>query len=100
MINKVSDNDPVKGKMLELFDAMPEPLQLKWDSPDLAANWLTIMQSSDHPQRKQVVDTIQAHYQSLKKRWSDHDQQLKDRLDWTLFFRENYRKIVALAKAK
>ncbi len=99
-INKVSDNDPVKAKMLERFDAMPEPLQLKWDSPDLETNWLTIMQSADHPQRKQVVDTIQAHYQSLKKRWKDHDQQLKDRLDWTLFYRENYRKIVELAEAK
>jgi ABC-type Fe3+ transport system substrate-binding protein len=98
-INSVSDSHLNKAKMIELFDAMPDPLVLKWDSQELAANWLTIMQSTDHPQRKQVVDSINAHYQALKQRWSDHDQQLKDRLDWTLFFRENYRQIVELAKA-
>lgn len=89
---------PKSEQMWALFDAMPEPLILKWDSPDLEANWLSIMQSTDDPRNKQVIATINAHYKALSDRWKDHDQQLKDRLDWTLFYRENYRQIVALSK--
>lgn len=89
---------PQIAAMWELFDAMPEPLELKWDTPELARDWNKIVQSKDDPRRKQVVDTIKAHYHSLSDRWKDHDQKLKDRLDWTLFFRSNYRKIVEMGK--
>jgi ABC-type Fe3+ transport system substrate-binding protein len=95
VINDHPDH-PQIAQLWELFDAMPQPLQLQWDSPELAANWMKIMQSDNDPRRKQVVDTITAHYKALATRWKDHDQQLKDRLDWTLFFRGNYRKIVAI----
>ncbi|MBL4702011.1 MAG: ABC transporter substrate-binding protein, partial [Phycisphaeraceae bacterium] len=90
-------NHPKIKKMWELFDAMPVPLQLKWDSIEIAQQWEQIIESENDPRRDQVVVSMKSHYNALKKRWQDHDQMLKDRLVWTLFFRENYRKIVKMA---
>ncbi|HAI12277.1 MAG TPA: hypothetical protein DCM28_11270 [Phycisphaerales bacterium] len=92
-------NHPKITEMWALFDAMPQPLVLNWPTTELQTNWQSIMQDKNHKQHQQVVDTIREHYLSLKTRWKDHDQQLKDRLEWTLFFRGNYRKIVEMGKA-
>lgn len=88
---------PNRKKMLELFDAMPEPLMLTWPDKELADEWPKALGDPSHTRHKDAAATLKQFMDALNKRWKDSDQQLKDRLEWTLFFRGNYREIVRLA---
>lgn len=91
---------PRRARMLELFDAMPPELTLTWPDADLASHWQAILADAKHPRQAEAAATLKKFVDGLSARyngWKDADRLLKDRLEWTLFFRENYRQIVALA---
>ena len=87
-------NPQVRAQMLELFDAMPPRLTLAWDDEGLARNWRDILDDPDHPRREEVVDELDA----LRRRVTDGWPELTDddRIEWTRFFRNNYRQIVRM----
>ena len=67
----------------------------------LEGKWLEILETNDHPRRKEVAKALGDFSKSLTERYAGEkgqDQLLRDRQRWTLFFRDNYRQIVALAK--
>ena len=92
---------PQRARMLELFDLMPDDIALKWPDAELEGKWLEILETNDHPRRKEVAKALGDFSKSLTERYAGEkgqDQLLRDRQRWTLFFRDNYRQIVALAK--
>ncbi len=96
-INQTSPDDPRRARMFELFDAMPAELTLTFADAELTAQWRTILEDKNHARHKEVSDTLQAFVRSLDERYKgfrDQDKLLEDRLNWTRFFRNNYRLIV------
>lgn len=92
---------PQRAKMLELFDAMPDDLILRWPDPELAATWRQVLETPDHPRKKEAVKILGDFSKSLTERYKVEkggDLLLADRQRWTLFFRDHYRQIAALAK--
>ncbi|WP_145077473.1 ABC transporter substrate-binding protein [Poriferisphaera corsica] len=99
VINRVEDGNPVKGEMLRLFDAMPKELVVDWPSDELRDQWLLILEDEDDLRRDEVLGVLDGFVKGLKGRYKKNpDLKLQDRLAWTLFFRENYRRIVELEK--
>ncbi len=96
-IHNAGPQHPRYTEMLALFDAMPPELTITWPDAELADNWHAILQSDHHPRRAEVVKVLDAFTNALRSRWSDDDQQLRDRLAWTAFFANNYDQIVKLA---
>lgn len=92
-------NSSTKSAMLALFDAMPEDLTMKWPDEELAKGWHEILESKDHPRRAEVVKIINGFMDGLNKSYNGFkgDALLPARLRWTMFFRENYRKIQAMS---
>ncbi|MCC6579116.1 MAG: extracellular solute-binding protein [Phycisphaeraceae bacterium] len=88
---------PRHAEMTRLFDAMPDPLALTWPDAEMAGNWAACMADAKHPRHAEAAAILKQFTKQLSQRWKDRDQQLRDRLEWTLFFRENYRKIVRIA---
>ena len=93
-ILRTPTDHPDKAEMLGLFDAMPPELVIPWPTEAMAMDWQSILADADHPQHDQVVTVLNAFAERLNAR-SD-DEKLKDQLRWTLFFRDNYRKVAAL----
>ncbi len=89
---------PRYDEMVRLFDAMPPTLTLNWPQPELATQWREIIEQPEHPRYAEVAHVLKDFMGTLDKRWKDPDQMLRDRLDFTLFFRENYRQLIALAQ--
>lgn len=88
---------PKKQKMLDLFDAMPPQLQVDWPSEDIAENWAAIIRNPDDPRNATVVETLADFKNKLRgDRDATHMDKLKQKLEWTLFFRDNYRRIVEM----
>ena len=85
--------------MLVLFDEMPADLTMKWPDEELAKGWREILDSKDHPRRAQVVELLNGFMGGLNKSYKGFkgDALLPARLRWTMFFRENYRKIQAMS---
>lgn len=95
-INATPDG-PKKQQMLELFDAMPEQLTIDWPSEDIEANWAVIINDPQDPRHATVVETLKAFKNKLRgDRNASHMDKLRQKLQWTLFFRDNYQKIVEL----
>lgn len=88
---------PRRSEMLALFDAMPPELTLTWPDADMASNWQAYLDDGSHPRHGAAAEGLGLFVKTLTARWKDGDQQLKDRLRWSLFFRDNYRRIVAIA---
>lgn len=85
-------------EMLRLFDAMPPELILDWNGDDeLRANWQTIVENPNHPRHAEAAAALKAFSDSLAKLTGDADELLRKRLEWTLFFRANYQRMVELA---
>ncbi|MCX5658830.1 MAG: extracellular solute-binding protein [Planctomycetota bacterium] len=91
---------PRRARMLELFDAMPPELTIVWPDAELAQQWQAILPDAKHPRQaeaaahlKKFVDGLAARYNG----WKDADKILSDRLAWTIFFRGNYKQIIAIA---
>jgi iron(III) transport system substrate-binding protein len=99
-INRLPADDPRRTKMLALFDAMPEPLDLDraWPDEQLQRNWQSILADKFHPRHAEARKVLTDFVGALKDRWSDRDRKIQDRLEWTRFFRANYRKIVAMGQ--
>lgn len=93
-ILRTPDDHPHKAEMLRLFDAMPAALTLTWPDEAMAADWHTMLSDVDHPRHAEAARTLRDFLSRLYAR--DEDQRLKDTLAWTLFFRDNYRKIASM----
>lgn len=95
-INATPDTDPRKADMLRLFDAMPPELTLTWPDDDLAAHWREALDDENHPRHRDAAQTLAGFKATLAARKGD--QVLRDRLNWTAFFRDNYEQIVRLGE--
>lgn len=95
-LQRTPEADPRKAKMLELFDALPEELTLRFPDPAMEAAWLGILSAPGDPRRPAVVAALQAFSKSLDERVKQPEALQRDRQRWTAFFRANYRAIVAM----
>ena len=93
-IRNTPGSDPRKAEMLALFEAMPEDLMLVWPDKALATDWPTIIADPQHPRYSEAAAGLADFAKRLGS--ADRDEALQNRLRWTAFFREHYRKIVAL----
>jgi len=87
-----------RESMLQLFDTMPSELTLTWADPSLTTQWKSIMDDPNHPRRAEVVAQLKQFSDRLNNRYKGPtaaDDKLRDRIRWTLFFQENYRKIAS-----
>ncbi len=86
-----------RRRMLELFDQMPPELTLTWPDERLAASWPRILEDQLHPRHDEVAAVLDEFFGRLSQRWAgDGDRALRDRSEWTAFFRERYRRIIAM----
>jgi len=109
-INQTPQDHPNMEKMLALFDAMPSALAFRWPDEQLAYQWQEALSDPTHPRHEEASEHIADFVQSITSPWRDpaggrahgaisgRDRQLRDRLEWTRFFRANYREIVRLSK--
>ena len=70
---------PHRDEMLTLFDAMPPELTF------------------EPPETMDAVEAVEAFKAKLADRYRGSDRLLDDRIAWSIFFRNNYRRIVELA---
>jgi len=97
-INVTPDSDPRKAQMLALFDAMPPELALVWPSEQAGQQWRPAVRDPNHPMHDEVAGALSQLSRSISAIVKDKDLGLKKRLEWTLFFRDNYRQIMAMAE--
>ena len=71
---------------------------MPWPDADLRAQWSRILEQPDHPRHEQVIGVLKDFMTALTGQWRDPDKKLADRLRWTLFFRDSYRKVVQMAE--
>ncbi|MCC5831385.1 MAG: extracellular solute-binding protein [Phycisphaeraceae bacterium] len=92
------ETDPQRrAAMLELFDAMPPELFM--DLGPMRDDWPAILSDAEHPDHKELVDAKREFLASIRTPWRlDADQELHDRIRWTLFFRDNYRRIIRMGR--
>lgn len=93
-IIRTPDDHPDKAEMLRLFDEMPEILTLRWPDEDLAQNWQAVLSDTEHARHAEAAGVMSDFMDRFNDR--EDDQKLKDKLRWTLFFRDNYRKIAEM----
>ena len=94
----IAQPDPQRRQqMLDLFDRMPDPLTMRWPNADLEQHWPEYLASPDHPRHAETAAALDKFLGSIYARWPNSDDKLKDRLRWTMFFRDNYRQVVQLA---
>lgn len=93
-ILRTDDDHPDMPEMLRLFDQMPPELTLVWPDDGLENDWRTAVGEVDHPRHAEAAQVLSDFMAALNAR-SD-DQKLRDKLAWTLFFRDNYRKVADL----
>ncbi len=95
-ILKTPDTHPDKAEMLRLFDEMPPALTLTWPDAELEQNWRAAVGEVDHPRHAEAAQVLSDFMARFNGR--DDDQKLKDKLTWTLFFRDNYRQIASMGE--
>lgn len=88
---------PRRSEMLEAFDRMPPELTLTWPDAEFRANWQTYLDDRDHPRHDETAQVLSDFLGSIMSRWQTGDQELRDRLTWTMFFKDQYAKVVAIA---
>lgn len=95
-----AQTDPIrKTQMLALFDAMPPDLTLTWPDEELRVGWLNILEDAGHARHDEAAGIIRKFIAGVTDPWKDKkqpDRKLEDRLRWTLFFRDRYRRVAAL----
>ncbi len=96
-INRMPDG-PGKDECLALFDAMPPELTVAWADDALAEHWRSIIDQPEHPRYNEVAQTLGDFRKSLATMLGDADSKLERRLQWTAYFRANYRKIHELSR--
>lgn len=93
-INGCKD-ETLRAELLVIFDQMPPELVMQ----NLPENWRAILEDPSHGEHAAVAAALAAFTKALGDRWkASPDARLRDRLAWTVFFRDNYRLIVAKAK--
>ncbi|MEM6855124.1 MAG: extracellular solute-binding protein [Planctomycetota bacterium] len=95
-ILRTPDDHPDKAEMLRLFDEMPEALTLTWPDDELANDWRSAVGNVDHPRHSEAAGVLSDFMDRFRGR--DDDQKLKDKLNWTIFFRDNYRQIASMGE--
>ncbi|MBB6431651.1 ABC transporter substrate-binding protein [Algisphaera agarilytica] len=95
-ILRTPDDHPDKPEMLRLFDEMPPELTLTWPDEELANDWQSAVGDVDHPRHSEAAGVLADFMDRFRGR--DDDQKLKDKLAWTLFFRDNYRQIASMGR--
>ncbi|MEO1237917.1 MAG: hypothetical protein AAFX76_14125, partial [Planctomycetota bacterium] len=93
-ILRTPDGHPDKPEMLRLFDAMPPELTLVWPDDEMERNWRDVLRDTAHPRHDEAAQVLEDFMNAFNAR-SD-DEKLKDQLEWTLFFRENYRRVARM----
>jgi len=88
---------PRRQEMLDLFDKMPPALTLRWKDADMRRNWQAYLADSSHQRHEATAALLNQFVSDLYARWKHPDDKLRDRLRWTVFFRQNYRQIVRIA---
>ena len=88
---------PRRQDMLDLFDQMPPVLTLRWQDADMRRNWRHYLDDTGHKRHEATAGRLDQFMNDLYARWKHPDDKLRDRLRWTVFFRENYRQIVRIA---
>jgi hypothetical protein len=97
---KASPNHPRRQEMLELFDRMPEDLVIPWPTPECRHEWRAILENKSDPRNAELVKAMRGFARDFSDRYrNDPDALTKDRLRWTLFFRDNYRQVVRIASS-
>jgi hypothetical protein len=88
----------VRDRMLAEFDAMPRELRLRWPDEELRRHGSEILDNNSHPRHEQLVTVLAEIAKKVTDRWQkDPDQRYQDQLRWTIFYRQQYRKVLALA---
>ncbi len=95
----IHTEDPARRQQMEaIFDQMPPELTLIWPE-GLEAEWQVALGDINHPRHAEAAKTLKDFVDGLSARWrSNPDQRDKDRLAWTLFFRDQYRQVVAMGE--
>ena len=97
-IQRTPKGSAKRQKMLELFDAMPEDLQVGWPDDALADNWHDAITNASHPRHREAVRVLEAFESRLVRDYYADQVHLDDaRLEWTRFFRRNYQRIAQMA---
>lgn len=111
-IIEAGPDHPRYAEMIAAFDRMPEELTLVWPSETIAANWWNLINdpefqaahaaSPDEPvagfeDAYTVVATMEAFNQQIRAAYPRPLRDAKE-LEWTLFFRDNYERVVELAR--
>lgn len=86
-----------RQEMLDLFDQMPPALTLRWQDADMHRNWRQYLADTGHQHHEATAAVLDRFMSDLYARWQHPDDKLRDRLRWTVFFRQNYRQIVRIA---
>ena len=100
-INEIPEDDPRRAEMVELFERMPPELRVNWPDEDLAASWREALEDRGHPRHEEAVEALSAFGERLTNDYVRNRHNLqRARLDWTRFFRENYRQVVAISRRR
>jgi len=101
-IHALPEGDPRRDEALALFHAMPPELTMTWPDAELEQRWEQVLDDPNHPRRPEVVAAINEFYDAAEAAaggWRGNDNKTIDaRLRWTLFFRDNYRRVVDLCE--
>ena len=95
-IRRTPPTHPDYLDMLRLFDEMPAALTLRWPDQQLAASWQEALADPQHPRHAEALATLKQFTDQINDRTAD--QRLADTLEWTEFFRDNYRRIAAMGE--
>jgi ABC-type Fe3+ transport system substrate-binding protein len=86
---------PTRDAMLQRFHAMPPELTIQWPE-SLEDSWRAALLDEDHAQHGAAMEVMHAFIAGIRK-YTRGDAALEARLDWMLFFRENYRAVQEMA---
>ena len=95
---------PRRDQMLALFDQLPPALTVSWTAGDPPREPIgTLLGNPDHPRFADAVEVLRGFSQDIQERYDgfrNTDRLSEDRLEWSLFFRDNYRTIVRMGRER
>lgn len=93
----ITEDDSAKRAAMEAeFDKMPPELTLVWPE-GVESDWFVAIEDESHPNHDIAAKTLSDFVDSVMTLISDSDTRDKRRLEWTLFFRGQYEKVVDMA---
>lgn len=97
-LQSTDPNAPAYNAMYERFFAMPEALTIDWPDDELAANWQAVIRDESHPRYDEVAQTLSGFKNAWRQRYPDDTAELKARVAWTQWFRDQYEAVVELRR--